>query len=284
MRPSSNRYGFVGPLLAVMTIAFVLSFAALLFELTSHVSTGTFYYQGQLLVNSVLVLAGGIVIAVLIFFGILRESMGFAVKIAVSLFVFCATMSLLIYAKLFLLSYSISSPTLAFTLSIVGYFFAFLGVMAIFDVLSRNMRNLMFAFCSGVLGAFIGSLIPMPAIILILVSMSILDIILTRKGVVKQSKKILDNYEELVVLKLSYAGKNWAIGLGDLLCYSMLVANTFVTFGPVAAMSSLCLILIGSFFVSRKAERSGQVSGLPVAVGLGLIPMVLYLLIPGLPT
>jgi hypothetical protein len=199
----------------------------------------------------------------------LRESMGFAVKIAVSLFVFCATMSLLIYAKLFLMSYNVSSPTLAFALSIVGYFFGFLGVMAIFDVLSRNMRNLMFAFCSGVLGAFIGSLIPMAALILILVSMSALDMI--------------DNYEELVVLKLSYAGKDWAIGLGDLLSYSMLVANTFATFGSFAAMGSLCLILIGSFVVSRKAERSGQVAGLPIVVGLGLIPVILYLLFPALP-
>jgi hypothetical protein len=266
-----------------MTIAFILSFAALLFELTSHVSTGTFYYQGQLFVNSVLVLAGGIVIAILIFFGILRESMGFAVKIAVSLFVFCATMSLLIYAKLFLMSYNVSSPSLAFALSIVGYFFGFLGVMAIFDVLSRNMRNLMFAFCSGVLGAFIGSLIPMAALILILVSMSALDMIVTRKGVVKESKKILDNYEELVVLKLSYAGKDWAIGLGDLLSYSMLVANTFATFGSFAAISSLFLILIGSFVVSRKAEKSGQVPGLPIAIGLGLLPVILYLLFPALP-
>jgi hypothetical protein len=266
--------------LIVMIIALVLSFAAVVFDLSAHVSQGPFAFQGELVWVNLSVIGIGLLVAVLVFYGILRESINISVRVAVTLFVFSAIMSALIYLKLFLSTYGVSSPGLHLILTLTAYTGGFLGVMAIFDVLPRRIRNVLFAVCSGVLGAFIGALIPTIMMILILGIMAAVDLIATHRSAVKNVKKIVEDYEMLVLLKLSYAGKTWAVGIGDLISYSILVANALMHIGWATALISLVLILVGSFVATARARKLAQTSGLPLAVGLGLVPVVAFTIFP----
>jgi hypothetical protein len=283
MKLRRQNYGSIGPVLSVMLLAIAFSFAAIVIQLASHVSKGPFVFEGELVLVNLVLLGMGIMIAVLLFLGILKGSMGFAVRVAVSLFVFSAIMAVLIYLKLFLsISGAMPSPTLHAALSIAAYLIGFVGMMAIFDVLPRIYRNLLFAGCCGILGAFIGALMPTLAVVGILVVMSIMDLILTSRGTVRESRKMSEDYEKLIILKMSYSSKDWAIGLGDLVCYSMLVANTFTSFGLLPAIIAIILVTIGAIISLRKAQRSAQVPGLPFAIGLGLIPTIVFMFLPAI--
>jgi hypothetical protein len=276
---SERDYGFLTPILTVMIVALVLSFFGLVFQLSANVSSPGAGYGNSLLIVNVAVFGTGALVALLLFYFLLRESVNIAVRLSVSLFVFTAIMSSLIYVRLFLGSYGFSSPIALILLSIVAYMGSFLGVLATFDALSKNARNLLFAACSGILGAFIGVIIPPLAMIIMIGLLAVLDIVTISRQTVRQSQKVLQDYESLVVLKLSYAGRDWAIGIGDLVSYSILVANSLANFGLTAALSSLALILAGSIINSRLAQRRQQVSGLPIATGLGLIPVIFCLIL-----
>jgi hypothetical protein len=265
-----------------MIITLILTFLAFLVELTTNVSRGPFEAGTPLLTN-LLVVGLGLVIAVIVFYFILRGSITVGVRVVVSIFVFSAIMSLLLFVKLFLTMYGASTASLFVIISIIAYLASFLGVMAIFDVLSRKTRNALFAVCSGVLGTFTGVLVPSAALVFVLVMMVGLDLILTRRHTVEKTTKVLEDYERMVILKLSYAGRNWAIGLADLLSYSMLIANCFTNFGLVISVASLILVLLGFFLGSLRAKEGGQVAGLPFAIGLGMIPLLFSMVLPFLP-
>jgi hypothetical protein len=281
---ASNKggYGFLGPVVLVMLFAMVLAFAAFVFGLATKVAQSPLGYGSEDIFINLSILGIGFLIGVFIFYRVLQESLNFGIKIAVALFVFSAVMSLLIYFRLLLTYYGFSSPLLHFSLTIIAYFCGFLGVMAIFDVLSTFWRNTLFAICSATIGSFIGALAPTLGVILILLIFAVLDFVLVRKEVVKRTKKMSDDYDK-VILKMSYAGRDWAIGLADMVCYAMLVANCFVHYGLVAALSSLLLVLAGVVIASREALKLSQVPGLPYSVVLGLIPVFVYMIIQGLP-
>jgi hypothetical protein len=282
MASRKGIYGFMGPVVVVMLFAIVLAFAAFVFGLASKISQVPFGYGSEALFVNLSILGIGFIVGVFIFYKILQESINVGVRIAVALFVFSAVMSLLIYLRLLFSYYGFSTPLLHFGLTIVAYLCGFMGVMAIFDVLSTFWRNMLFAICSSTIGAFIGAVAPTVGVILILLIFAVLDLVLVRKEVVKRGTKMNDDYEK-IVLKMSYAGKDWAIGLADLVCYAMLVANCFAHFGFVAAIGSLVLVVVGALLASREALRLTQVAGLPYSVALGLIPVFVYMFIPGLP-
>jgi hypothetical protein len=62
----------------------------------------------------------------------------------------------------------------------------------------------------------------------------------------------------------------------------MLTANSFANFGFIVSLASLLLITTGFLLGSFRAEEGEQVAGLPFAVGLGLIPLVVSMVIPAL--
>ncbi|WXG44521.1 MAG: hypothetical protein WED04_10895 [Promethearchaeati archaeon SRVP18_Atabeyarchaeia-1] len=276
MPERERRYGAIAPILTVMLITLVMAFLAAVMQLASTVSMGPFN-PGQQFIPNLLVVGLGLVIAVVVFYVVLKGSITVGVRVAVSIFIFSAIMTILLYVKFFLNMYGASSSAIFVIVSLVAYVASFLGVMAIFDVLSRRVRNAMFAVCSGVLGAFAGALIPPLALLFVLLLMAALDALLMRRHTVEKTKKTLEDYDQLVIMKLSYAGRNWAIGLADLLSYSMLIANCFANFGLVASLASLFLVVLGFFVGSWRAGESGQIAGLPLAIGLGLIPLIIYI-------
>lgn len=273
-------YGFIGPILIVMVIALFISLAAFLVNLSATVSQGPFAYQEAESWVSLSVIGLGLIVAVMLFYGILEHSITVSVRLAVALFVFSAVGSSLIYLQLLMTTYDVASPALHFILTFVAYLGSFLGVLAIFDVLPRRARNVLFAVCSGVLGAFIGSLIPTITMVLILSIMAGIDLILTRRSTVEKSTKVNEDYEMLVLLRMSYAGKTWAVGIADLVCYSFLVANTLVYIGLIPAVISAAFIVVGSLVTAARARESTRSSGLPLSVVLGLIPVVAFSFFP----
>ena len=282
MAAGKRGYGFLAPVVVVMLFAMVLAFAGFVFGLASKASQAPLGYGSEAIFVNLSILGIGFIVGVFIFYRVLQESINFGVKIAVALFVFSAVMSLLIYFRLLLTYYGFSNPLLHFSLTIIAYLCGFLGVMAIFDVLSTYWRNMLFAVCSATIGAFIGAVAPTVGVILILLIFAVLDFVLVKKEVVKRTKKISEDYEK-IVLKMSYAARDWAIGLADLVCYSMLVANCFVHFGLIASLGSLLLVLVGAILAFKEALKLNQVPGLPYSVVLGLIPVFVYMFIPGLP-
>jgi hypothetical protein len=116
--------------------------------------------------------------------------------------------------------------------------------------------------------------------VLILSIMAGIDLILTRRSTVEKSTKVNEDYEMLVLLRMSYAGKTWAVGIADLVCYSFLVANTLVYIGLIPAVISAAFIVVGSLVTAARARESTRSSGLPLSVVLGLIPVVAFSFFP----
>jgi len=151
-----------------------------------------------------------------------------------------------------------------------------LPYLAFIEALSNRARNTLFLVCSGTLGSFLGVLVPMLPVIVISLFLSAVDIISIRKNTVED---IVGKTEyESLIMKLAFSNKDWGIGIGDLTCYSMIVANTSISYGAPAGGLSLLLILIGSFFSLLLTIKMIRIPGLPISTVLGLIPSILLTL------
>jgi hypothetical protein len=95
------------------------------------------------------------------------------------------------------------------------------------------------------------------------------------KGPLKDLVKRV-NIEEFSGAVFTYEGLT--IGMGDVVFYSMLASTAMINFGLIAFFASSIGILIGAFISFKMLEKQGVFPGLPLALGFGLIFMVLTVL------
>jgi hypothetical protein len=193
----------------------------------------------------------------------------------VAAFILGGVLSTLLFGKLVFTLLGLSSPVFLVVVAIVAYAAAYFAYLVIVDALSDRMKNLLFVICSGVLGSFLGVLLPTVLVIGISVFLSVLDIILIKRKTVENivGKK---SYEKLVI-NVTFSNQDWGIGIGDLTCYALVVSNALVTFGVFAGFISLFLILIGALISLALTIRRFRLPGLPIPVTLGLLPSVILL-------
>lgn len=270
-----NRLHFVLPILFAILVSAICAQVVLLAE-PIHGSNTLFYGISELfVVLNIIIITLVSIMSLLVFFRIFKKRPKFALKILVAAFILGGVLSTLLFGKLLFNMLGLDSPVFLVVVAVVAYIGAYFAYLVLVDALSDRMKNLLFVICSGVLGSFLGVLVPTVPVAGISVFLAVLDLFLIKR---KTVESILgkEAYEKLVV-NVAFSNQEWGIGIGDLTCYAMLVANTLVNFGIIAGSLSLLLILIGSFLSLALTIRMVRLPGLPIPVALGLLPSIMLL-------
>ncbi len=146
--------------------------------------------------------------------------------------------------------------------------------LLIANVFSEEMKNMLFLIYGSVTGCFLGVGIPVFSMILILISLCVIDALFVESGLIKSITDL--PYEERISVKVRYSTIEYEIGLGDILYYSMLTSHSMINFGASTAIYSALLILAGCILTVACTTRNA-IAGLPIPIGLGVIPMILQL-------
>lgn len=268
---------FMLPVIFAILVSLVFAQLVLLAEPYRKDSLSSFFDYGELLSPlNLSVMAIATVIILLVFFRMVKTGNKFAMRILVASFIVVGSLSTLLIGRLVFVLLESESQLLLIVLSAVAFTGMSGAFLALIGVLSREARNRLFVISSGVFGAFVGVLIPTLPVIGILAVLSIADTILILSNSVQ---RIFGEakYEELI-MEISFSTREWGIGLGDLICYSMIASNTSAYFGVYAGGASVVLILIGSFLTMKLAVKHVRVPGLPIATLLGLLPSIALLI------
>ncbi|MCW4053999.1 MAG: hypothetical protein NWE84_03640 [Candidatus Bathyarchaeota archaeon] len=272
-----NKLYFLIPIFFTILIALIYSQLVLASQAES--SDRTFLFEGYnemfIAVNiAVIIIISAL--SLLIFFHILKTKRDLAIRVLISSFIMGGMVSTLLFGKHIFILLNFESPLFLLVVAFVAYIGAYFAYLAFIEALSNNARNALFLVCSGTLGSFLGVLLPMLPVIIISLFLSVADIILISRNTVED---IVGKTEyERLIMKLAFSNKEWAIGIGDLTCYSMIVANTSLSYGALAGGLSLLLILIGSFLTLLLTIRLIRVPGLPISAVLGLLPSISLIL------
>jgi hypothetical protein len=269
----TNKLYFLLPIFLSILIALIYS--QLVFVSQSNSNGATFLFEGY---NEVFIPVNIAVITIistlslLLFFHILKTKKDLAIRVLISSFIMGGMLSTLLFGKHIFILLNFESPLFLLVVAFVGYIGTYFAYLAFIEELSNRARNVLFLVCSGTLGSFIGVLVPIVPVIVISLFLSVADIIFIGKNTVED---IVGKTEyESLIMKLAFSNKEWGIGIGDLTCYSMIVANTSVSYGGLAGGLSLLLILIGAFFSLLLTMKMIRIPGLPISTVLGLIPSI----------
>jgi hypothetical protein len=215
-------------------------------------------------------------ISLILFFRVLKTKRELAMRVLVSTFIIGGMLSTLLFGKHLFVILELESPLFLLVVAFVAYIGSYFAYLAFIDALSNKARNRLFLVCSGTLGSFLGVLVPTLPVIGISLLFALIDVILIRRSTVE---KIVgkDEYEKLI-MKVAFSSNEWGIGIGDLTCFSMIVASSSLSFGVLAGGLSLLLILMGSLVSSALTIRMIRIPGLPISTVLGLLPSIILLL------
>jgi hypothetical protein len=205
----------------------------------------------------------------------LKTKRNFALRILVATFIIGGMLSTLLFGKHLFILLNLGSPLFLVVVAVAAYGGTYFAYLAFVESLSDRARNMLFVVCSGTLGAFLGVLVPILPVIGISLFLSVADLILISRGT---GEKIVGEAEyEKLIMKISFSNREWGIGIGDLICYSMVVSNALVVFGFFTGVMSLLLILLGSLISLTLTLRVARLPGLPIPVTLGLLPSIALL-------
>jgi len=224
---------------------------------------------------NVLVIAVAAVTVLFVFFRLLKAKTEFALKILVTSFLLAGSLSILLIGRLVSLMLGSEFQFVFIIFAAAAFAGMFCAYLNFIEVLSHKAKNRIFVICSAALGTFLGVILPTIPVIVICAIWSVSDAILILSNTVQEMFGVA-KYEELV-MEVAFSTEEWGIGVGDLICYSMIAANTSVYFGIIAGSASLILILIGFFLTMKLAAKRMIVPGIPIAVGLGLLPLIVFL-------
>ena len=210
-----------------------------------------------------------------IFFRLFKKRRELAVRILVATFILSGILATLLFTKMLFNSLKLEFPLILIVVAIVTYIGAYFGYLVIVDSISNRMRNTLFIICSGILGSFFGVLVPTFPIMASLLLLSIVDILLIKRRTVE--KIFGEMAYEKILTEISFSNKVWGIGIGDLTCYSIVVANTTANFGFLSSAVSFLLLLVGSVLSLKITLSKGRLPGLPISIVLGLLPAIIQI-------
>jgi hypothetical protein len=268
-----NRLHFMLPILFAILVSLICAQFVLLSE---PIRNSTALFDGMsefLVVINVFIIVILSMVSLFVFFRMFNKNPHFALRIVIAAFILGGMLSTLLFGKLVFSLLRLDSPLLLIVVAFVAYVGVYFAYLSIVDALSDRMKNLLFVFCSGALGSFLGVLLPAVPVVGISLFLAVLDFLLIRKKTVENIVGE-ETYEKLV-FSVAISNEDWGIGIGDLTCYSMVVSSTSVTFGFSIGVVSLLLILLGALISITLTLRRVRLPGLPIPVALGLIPSIL---------
>ena len=268
-----NRLHFMLPILFAILVSLICAQFVLLSEPIRNSTTMFDGVSEFLVVINVFIIVILSMVSLFVFFRIFNKNPHFALRIVVAAFILGGMLSTLLFGKLVFSLLHLNSPLLLIVVAFVAYVGVYFAYLSIVDALSDRMKNLLFVFCSGALGSFLGVLLPAVPVVGISLFLSALDFLLIRRKTVENIVGE-ETYEKLV-FNVAISNEDWGIGIGDLTCYSMVVSSTSVTFGFSMGIVSLLLILVGSLISITLTLRRVRLPGLPIPVALGLIPSIM---------
>lgn len=210
-----------------------------------------------------------------IFFHYFRKDPELVVRFFIAIFILSGILSTLLFAKLVFNYMNLEFPLILLIVALITYVGAYFAYLTIVDSLSENTKNLLFVFSSAALGSFVGIIAPPLMVIVLSVCFSALDLILIKRKIVQEFLGEV-RYEQIIT-QISFSKRDWGIGIGDLTCFSIIVANTLLNFGLVAGGICVIMILIGSLVSLSLTLRVTWVPGLPISITLGLLPALTIL-------
>jgi hypothetical protein len=270
-----RKFNFILPVFFTILVSTICAQFVLLAE-PFRGSNGLIGDLGDfLIVLNLVVITLMSIMSLLIFFRIFKKRPELALKILVAVFIIGGVLSTLLFGKLVFNLLDLASPLFLVVVAVTAYAGAYFAYLVLVDALSDRMRNSLFVICSGLLGSFLGILLPVIPVLLISSFLSILDLFLIKRKTLEDM--VGEEAYEKLMINVAFSNKGWGIGIGDLTCYAMIAANTLVNFGVLAGVISLFLILIGSFFSMALTVRMFRVPGLPLPAVLGLLPSIVLL-------
>jgi hypothetical protein len=272
----STRF-FLLPIFFTILISLVCSQFVLLSQTEGNGSTFLFEgYSEIFIMLNIFAIAIISTISLFVFFRILKTNRELASRVLVATFIIGGMLSILLFGKHIFVLLNLASPLFLLVVAFVAYVGTYFAYLAFVEALSDSARNALFLVCSGTLGSFLGVLMPISLVIGISLFLSVVDIIMISRNSVE---KIVGEAEyEKFIIKLAFSSKKWGIGIGDLTCFSMIVASSSVSYGVFLGVLSLLLILGGSALSLSLVRRIGRIPGLPLSTVLGILPSILLLI------
>jgi hypothetical protein len=155
------------------------------------------------------------------------------------------------------------------------------GYVLISNRYKVKIRNSFMIFYSIIVSVFLALVLPSWTLIIILIGISIYDIYSVREGPIKKVIEITEERKDKdFVLNLTVSIGEWEIGIGDLVFYSLLVSHTVLYFGILPWIFSIIGLVIGLSITLVILIRKKLLPGLPIALGIGMIPMLILSIIP----
>ena len=272
-----NKFQFIIPIVSTIILALFFSYFVLSLVFSGS-PTSVFEGSDKFFVElNIFIIVIASLTSLLIFFHYFRREPDLVVKLFVAIFILSGILSTLLFAKFIFNYLSLEFPLILLFVALVTYVGAYFAYLIIVDSLSEKTKNMLFVYSSAALGAFIGIITPPIIVIVLSVCFSALDLILIERKIVQ---KFLGEIQyERVITQISFSKREWGIGIGDLTCYSIIVANTLLNFGVIAGGLSVLMILIGSLASLSLTFRKTWVPGLPISITLGLLPSITILLL-----
>jgi hypothetical protein len=272
-----NKLYFLLPIFFAILISLIYSQCVLLAQPYSSGSTFTFEaYSEVFIALNIFAVAIVSAISLFIFFRILKTKKDLALRVLVATFIIGGMLSILLFGKHIFILLNLESPLFLLVVAVVAYVGTYFAYLAFVEALSKRARNTLFVVCSGTLGSFLGVLAPILLVIGLSLFLSVADIILIGRSTVE--KMVGDAEYERLIMKVAFSNREWGIGIGDLTCFSMIVANSSVSYGVFIGGFSLLLILVGSLLSFALTLRMIRIPGLPISTVLGILPSISLLL------
>lgn len=212
----------------------------------------------------------------LLFYGLRHNGQRIA-RLVIGAIIVAGTISGLALLNFLVASYG-SVPVLFYLgAAPLGYLGVYSAFRSYYGLLSPAKTVILMALSATLLGSLIGSLFQPLFTILLLLTLSILDVFLVESNILPNLLG-RQNYED--VMKITALPlHDHLVGIGDFLVFSMLVACSARLAGLYSAGETLALILVGTFITFELVKTRFRFAGLAIPIWLGLIPSILGLVI-----
>jgi presenilin-like A22 family membrane protease len=169
----------------------------------------------------------------------------------------------------------------------------FLSYALLSEKTSASAKNTALLLFGALIGSFLGIILPTWTAFLLVGILSIYDIIAVFKGPIKKIIEMTEaDDDHNLPVDMTYADRNFEIGLGDLAFYSMLSTHTLflgfrldflIDFGLIGAIiPCVCTtagIILGAYLTFQLLKKREMLPGLPISVGLGILFYLISLLV-----
>jgi hypothetical protein len=150
--------------------------------------------------------------------------------------------------------------------------------MVLMDAFPVTIKNLFVAFYGSIFGIFLGLTMVTATMFVLLVSLTLEDLLLTRYSPIAESAVMSGRIGEDPFDYTRIKSQSITVGVGDYVAFSLLAAHAYVFFPIYVWAMSMLLASTGVVINILVLAREDHIlPGIPVPVILGIIPWIIHL-------